>query len=397
MIQTNFSNLGNSLTAAVVSEGVQSLVYGDDFDFAAVASQSLGYAIGNSLFSTVDAKEQMLEHIEQQNGLGRAEAERIYQQNYAGGEDARFASNDGRPASLEDMLNGDMGGEGQPDVMTSDQWRAYKQRMAENGGVLPDQMYPNGAGIDGNPLAAYDENDVMSFAEYADTLVDPDSYEIMDVEQYKNMLTNTTVSLNQIQAIFPKAESSNIEKYLPALNKYLPEYGITTPERIAAFLGQVGVESDLFSDTTEDLYYKTEGQLSKNFSSKFECVSEIPYHKNEKKTAIYVYGDRSDLGNLGGEDGWNYRGSGLLQITGRDNFKRIGNNLGLDLVNNPDLVRTDPEVAVRTSLEYWKVNKLNIFADQGNIPALTKIINQKSLELSTRIVYTNNALNVLKK
>jgi hypothetical protein len=83
VIQTNFSNLGNSLTAAVVSEGVQSLVYGDDFDFAAVASQSLGYAIGNSLFSPVDAKEQMLEHIELQNGLGRAEAERIYQQSYA--------------------------------------------------------------------------------------------------------------------------------------------------------------------------------------------------------------------------------------------------------------------------------------------------------------------------
>lgn len=94
MIQTNFSNLGNSLTAAVVSEGVQSLVYGDDFDFAAVASQSLGYAIGNSLFSPVDAKEQMLEHIELQNGGGRAEAERIYQQNYANrvvsGEDAVF-------------------------------------------------------------------------------------------------------------------------------------------------------------------------------------------------------------------------------------------------------------------------------------------------------------------
>ena len=138
MIQTNFSNLGNSLTAAVVSEGVQSLVYGDDFDFAAVASQSLGYAIGNSLFSPVDAKEQMLEHIELQNGGGRAEAERIYQQNYAGGEDARFASNDGRPASLEDMLNGDMGGEGQPDTITSDQWRAYKQRVDENGGVLPE-------------------------------------------------------------------------------------------------------------------------------------------------------------------------------------------------------------------------------------------------------------------
>ena len=142
MIQTNFSNFGNSLTAVVVSEGVQSLVYGDDFDFAAVASQSLGYAIGNSLFSTVDAKEQMLEHIELQNGGGRAEAERIYQQSYSNrvvsSEDARFASNDGRPASLEDMLNGDMGGEGRPDTMTSDQWRAYKQRVAENGGVLPE-------------------------------------------------------------------------------------------------------------------------------------------------------------------------------------------------------------------------------------------------------------------
>jgi len=92
--RTNFSNLGNSLTAAVVSEGVQSLVYGDDFDFAAVASQSLGYAIGNSLFSTVDAKEQMLEHIELQNGGGRAAAEWIYQQSYSNrvvsGEDAVF-------------------------------------------------------------------------------------------------------------------------------------------------------------------------------------------------------------------------------------------------------------------------------------------------------------------
>jgi putative chitinase len=204
---------------------------------------------------------------------------------------------------------------------------------------------------------------------------------------------------DRMQEIFPNAKSGDFEHYLPALNRYLQEYNMTTPERVAAFLGQVGVESMGFTKTSEDLYYKTPGLLTRTFgSTRFPTLeSEADYLRNPEKLANYVYADRYANGSPSSGDGWAYRGSGLLQITFKDNYSRIGGELGLDLVANPDLVRNDPDVSVRASLQFWKDRELNQYVDTGNYAGLTKKINSASMDYTTRLDITQQALQVLRQ
>lgn len=90
---------------------------------------------------------------------------------------------------------------------------------------------------------------------------------------------------------------------------------------------------------TENLTYSSAARLRKVWPKRFPSeASAAPFVRNPKGLALRVYGDRADLGNRPGtEDGWNYRGHGHIQITGRGHFLRFGELLGIDLVGNPDL------------------------------------------------------------
>lgn len=205
------------------------------------------------------------------------------------------------------------------------------------------------------------------------------------------------LSTAQLRAIMPGARVADIQRYLPALNKYLPLYDMTTPERIGAYLGQIAVESNNLRSTSESLYYKTPGRLHSNWPSLFpQLEDETPYLRNPEKLANYVYANKYGNGPKETGDGWLYRGGGVLQITFKNNYRDIGNDLGLDLVATPDLVRNNPTVAVRASLQYWKNNGLNQYADRGNYQSLTRRINTKMLDYDRRVAITQNALRVLR-
>lgn len=132
----------------------------------------------------------------------------------------------------------------------------------------------------------------------------------------------------------------HLSNYLPAI---MDEYGITTKLRIAHFLAQIAHESDHFRTLTE----YASGQ---------------------------AYEGRRDLGNIYRGDGRRYRGRGVIQLTGRFNYRKYGKLLGLDLENNPEMA-ADPEVSLRTAAEFWKQNNLNKLADADNVRAITKRIN----------------------
>ena len=155
------------------------------------------------------------------------------------------------------------------------------------------------------------------------------------------------ITAQQLKNILPQATSANIEMYLPFLNSLLPQFGINTPVRIAAFLAQVGHES---------------GQLRYN--------KEIWGPTEAQKR----YEGRKDLGNVVGGDGTKFKGRGLIQITGRANYDAFGKAVGKDFLQTPELVET-PEYAVMTACWFWKSKKLNLFADSGNFKGLTKAIN----------------------
>jgi len=127
----------------------------------------------------------------------------------------------------------------------------------------------------------------------------------------------------------------------------MSKYGIVGRLRVAAFIAQIGHES---------------GQLRR--------VREI-----WGPTAVQLgYEGRKDLGNTQPGDGAKYRGRGLIQITGRANYAMCGEALGLDLVNQPELLE-QPGPACLSAAWYWASRGLNTLADAGNNKDIGSIIN----------------------
>lgn len=138
------------------------------------------------------------------------------------------------------------------------------------------------------------------------------------------------------------------EKWCAALSDAMIAYQINTPAREAAFLAQIGHESGRLLYVKE-LWGPT-GQQTR-------------------------YEGRADLGNTEPGDGHRYLGRGLLQITGRANYRAIGNVFGVDFENSPELLQT-PHWAARSAAYFWHAHGLNELADAGEFDAISDIINR---------------------
>lgn len=161
----------------------------------------------------------------------------------------------------------------------------------------------------------------------------------------------TSEQLQQILAIPqlpPAALKNRAEKWLPHLQAAMKEYGITTPERAAHFIAQLAHESGRFAFVRE-LWGPTRAQAK--------------------------YEGRRDLGNTVAGDGFRFRGRGLIQITGRANYRATGDALGLPLLLQPELLE-QPAVAARASAWWWASNGLNELADTDNVDHVSDRINR---------------------
>lgn len=167
------------------------------------------------------------------------------------------------------------------------------------------------------------------------------------------------------------------------LNKYktlFTKYGITTILRKAMFLAQADHESGL-KPVSEGFYYRTVESLRNTFYSPFKGKSDAfiaQYVKNPEKCANYVYANRMGNGNEASGDGWKYRGRGIFQVTGKDNYAKLSKDTGVDYVSNPDLLLTEADSLI-AALWFWNINNLNKYADTGNIDAVSDIINKGRL------------------
>ncbi|MEI9964356.1 MAG: glycoside hydrolase family 19 protein [Caulobacteraceae bacterium] len=136
---------------------------------------------------------------------------------------------------------------------------------------------------------------------------------------------------------------------------------VATPRRVRHFMAQTHVESAGFTRLSEGLFYTTAERVREVWPSRFPTsVSAEPYIRNPEKLANVVYGGR--LGNTAAGDGFRYRGRGLIQITGRDNYARASDWVGQDLVVNPDLAAT-PKIAAAIAAAWWQAHGLNEIAD----------------------------------
>jgi putative chitinase len=181
-------------------------------------------------------------------------------------------------------------------------------------------------------------------------------------------------------------------KWEEPLQATFDKYDINTPKRQAAFIGQCAHESGNFKTLEENLNYRPE-TLVKVWPSRFpDLAAADKYAHNPQALANKVYAGR--LGNNQENDGWNFHGRGLIQLTGRENYERCGSSLGVDLVNNPAWL-LDPKYAALSAGWFWNKKGLNELADQQEHGMITKRINGGTLGLDDRLQKTTKALAAL--
>ena len=200
------------------------------------------------------------------------------------------------------------------------------------------------------------------------------------------------ITPDHIKAIFPKYKYPN--DLAEALSDSFKKYEINTVNRAAGFLAQCGHESAGFTVLKENLNYSAEG-LNKIFRKYFPTLdSAKPYARNPERIANRVYANRMGNGPESSGDGYKFRGRGAIQLTGRDNYTRYANSLGMTV----DEVIADLETldgAIESACWFWQTNGLNRFCDADDIVGMTKRINGGTIGLEDRIHHYNHAKHVL--
>jgi putative chitinase len=182
------------------------------------------------------------------------------------------------------------------------------------------------------------------------------------------------------------------DKWEIPLNQVFVKYDINTPKRQAAFIGQCAVESANFTRLQENLNYSAQ-RLTQVWPSRFPNINMAEaYAHNPEKLADFVYAGR--MGNLQDGDGWKFHGRGLIQLTGRENYANCGSGVGVDLIDNPDLLLT-PKYAALSAGWFWNKKGLNTLADTQEYGAMTRRINGGLTGLDERIAKITKALQVL--
>lgn len=197
---------------------------------------------------------------------------------------------------------------------------------------------------------------------------------------------------------FKKAANISAElaaRWFQLLDAAMREFGIQSSDDQAMFIAQVGHESGSFERIVENLNYSVSG-LKATFGKYFPAATAEQYGRtatqpaNQKVIANIVYAHR--MGNIAEDDGWNYRGRGLIQITGHDNYRDCGAGLGADLLLVPQLLEQD-EYAARSAA--WFFVSKGCLKRSGDITAVTKIINGGTNGLDDRNARYEKAKSVL--
>ncbi len=183
--------------------------------------------------------------------------------------------------------------------------------------------------------------------------------------------------------------NKNVDEWFEALVDVMPKYGINTERRAAHFISQCAHESNNFRSLQENLNY-SEKALNAVFGRYFGSASHkrnaAEYARNPEKIANYVYMDefrKYKMGNVNEGDGWLFRGRGLKQLTGRENYTRFGATVDMTAEEAAAYVATE-KGAVESACWFWDANKLNTIADTDDVVRMTKKINGGNIGLADR-------------
>ena len=161
-------------------------------------------------------------------------------------------------------------------------------------------------------------------------------------------------------------------------------FSLGEPE-IDDFLGQVLHESGRLERLEEGLNYTTAARLCEVWPTRFKGTADAArFVRNPQALANHVYGGR--LGNTGPNDGWMYRGSGPIQVTGRANFATLERVTGLPLVAQPDLLRRPGPEPLRVCIAWWEGHVPD--AVMGNITKVRRAVNGGTVGLADAVTKT---------
>jgi putative chitinase len=205
-----------------------------------------------------------------------------------------------------------------------------------------------------------------------------------------------SVTLEQLARLAPRMQPRYRAAFV-AGQAVLDRWGISaTPQRVAHFLAQVMHESQALTVEYENLDYSA-ARLAAVWPGRFRPTGPLnpaAYAHNPRKLANLVYGRR--MGNTGADDGYVYRGRGLLQLTGKDSYARATRAVraslaaSADFVARPDAV-LDPRWCLHVAAATWEDKGCNELADQGDIGELTRRINGADNGLAERDAWCRSA------
>ena len=198
--------------------------------------------------------------------------------------------------------------------------------------------------------------------------------------------------------------TARLQPFMDALVVVIKDRELNTPQRLAGFLAQAVHESAYLSRLVESLDYEAE-RLAIVWPGRFALPSDKPntaaltigrtadHPANQHAIADAAYGGR--MGNRPGTgDGWDYRGRGVFQLTGRSNYAACSTALGMDFVNSPDQLAT-PAAAMLSAGWFWANKQGNRFCDAGDIDGLSRAINGGNNGLLQRAQHYRAILSLL--
>ena len=175
--------------------------------------------------------------------------------------------------------------------------------------------------------------------------------------------------------------------YAAALEAARGPAELTSAMRVCQFMGQIATETGGFQSLVESMKYRDPARLASLFSAVHgvdDAAALIA--AGEPAIANRVYANRMGNGDEASDDGWNYRGRGFIMLTGRANYTVAGRDAGLDLVADPALLGQPADAAI-AAMAYWRIRRINVAADTGDVRAVTRLVNSALVALSSRAAW----------
>ena len=204
------------------------------------------------------------------------------------------------------------------------------------------------------------------------------------------------ITAETLRKFAPKIKDPEI--HATALEEARLNSSVTTARRLCHFMGQIFVETGGFASMVENLNYTKPDRLDALFSAVKGIEDARALIKlGPQAIANRVYANRLGNGNEASGDGWQYRGSGYKQLTGRSNYREIGKLVGIDIEANPELAR-EPAAAARVAFAFWDARNCSPLADAGDVEGVTAKVNGPAkLALADRRAATLKALSIWKE